>query len=1031
MKGRTGMKTGAVFKIILFGMAVSALMLGCLNPVSFSSDNLPVLKMAGEISVDNINSAELNFRNHTLSVDVVKIDVMQHRVETSTSYNLSQNGTSASSTETAVDRLDARISGSPAAGTQDSVLVRPIDKNLANNITIKAYTVKVWYKKAQNFPAGLEGKFSDLQNPDSRPLEIKVNELPRGRCMFHLYRHQDGTIKIDVEGAPDDPDYNDYNDDSDFVMNVKSQIKVDLAGIEVAVALPSTPVAVTFSQELLDAANAAFGDLSSSLDRIATSVNNLAAIVDSQRLFGKNTGLLVVMNSAPMPVGVGTTKGSMTHFLGPVAPGDMDGILLSTEDGNKYQLQVSSGNEPILIRNTFVFNQKISYLHVYVNQGGKVVSDVTDSPNRPDDAKPGYGRLRIKNHSDVEITNILFRKKIGVGASTIYDNSKSFVVQKVSPGSEYQYASVSSDKVEEGNYTVFCTLADGRVVFDALDFYVLPDDKAYQTGDNVINIYQADISPPPVTITYTVSGNGGPPAAPDMDSYTTTKFLITFSKAVPGFAFQRTSMASGVGLQTKVNDYTWELEITAPVQETAKFKIDAPNVDNAEHQILIYTKDSSALPSFVPVTDVVVLNNERFTKGTPKAIQWKIVPENATNSAVQWTFGEADPNVLLSHLYGLGANGKQHTDTEGRLSVTTSWAYDYLYLAVVVPNGKAAGSRSLKLSSVGQTVVDVEGNSGSVTLQALYIDPDKDFVKVFRFIGPDVAPPNTAAPPANYQNVVFNYIGRGAGANSQYLNGEWSVNLIEVYQRPQYLTTANNTLTGSIGGGLQYKVVTDRGGGAQTSGNPLKGKTGVWWQPNPGDEENSEFGGTSEGWITGNWGSINESSGVASRAGGVARALEALPYPPPGAPANAHILSKDRKNMAFAYGTGGTYSGYLDNFYGETRQYFWGSVNLGDNSQRGECSKSNWDWLQIVSDDNKLNASGEQVALRLPTDKGPLWIRLRMDYSNGTVGYWWKAVGLQEWFVFDPAQSYRKDSKGNVIIDVDLYATPYMTYREK
>jgi hypothetical protein len=333
---------------------------------------------------------------------------------------------------------------------------------------------------------------------------------------------------------------------------------------------------------------------------------------------------------------------------------------------------------------------------------------------------------------------------------------------------------------------------------------------------------------------------------------------------------------------------------------------------------------------------------------------------------------------------------------------------------------------------VGQTVVDANGKTWTVTLQFLRFDPDKDFVKVFRFVSPDLAPPDTSPPPPNYQNVVFNYIGRGAGANNRYQNGEWSVNLIEVYRRPKYLTTANDTHGKKpIGGGLQHKVVTDRGAGVLTSGNPLKGKTGVWWQANPMDERNNEFGGTSEGWITGNWASINEDSGVASQTGGAARALEALPYPPPGAPDNSRISAKDRINMAFAYGTGGTYDEYLNNYYGETRQYFWGSVNLGARSQRGGYSAGDWSWLQKVSDDGKLNASGEQTALRLPTDQGPLWLRLRMDYSNGTVGYWWKAVGLQEWFVFDPAKPYYKDSKGNVIIDVDLYATPYMTYREK
>jgi hypothetical protein len=682
----------------------------------------------------------------------------------------------------------------------------------------------------------------------------------------------------------------------------------------------------------------------------------------------------------------------------------------------------------------------VSYLHVYVDKGGNVASDVTESPNRPEDAKLGYGRLRVKNRTSVEIPNIVFKKKVGIGANTVYDDSKSFVVQKVGPGSEEQYSSVSSNRVEEGNYSVFCTLADGSVVFNGFDFYLLPDDVAYQLGDNVIEIQPSHIKPPSSTITYTVVADGGPPAATDSDYYTTTRLVLTFGSPVQSIVFQKTDMNSGVGSTTRINDYVYEVEITSPEDETAKFKIAGTNVDDSEHQIHIYKKNVSNT-GFVPVTDVRVLNNERFTKGTPKTIQWKVVPENATNNAALWTLGEADGNLLLASFfkntppYGLGADGKQHSDTEGRILVRPSWSHDFLNLAVIVYNGKAPGQRTPTYNTVGETIVDVNGKTVSVTIQALYFDEAKDFVKVFRFVSPDLAPPVVSPPPSSThtrQSVVFNYIGRGAGKNGKYPGGEWSVNLIEVYRRPYYLTTATDTVGNKpVGGGLQHKPVTDKGGGVLTSGNPLKGKTGVWWQANPMDELNSLFGGTSEGWITGNWGSITETSGVASQTGGVARALEAHAYPPPGAPANQAIPGRDRATMAFAYGDGGFYGGHLNNYYGETKQYFWGSVNLGDGSQRGGFSTGDWSWLQKVSDDGKLNASGEQVALWLPSDTGPLWIRLRMDYSDGTVGYWWKAVGLQEWFVFDPAQPYRKDANGNVIIDVDLYATPYMTYRAK
>jgi hypothetical protein len=1037
---KIGKRANFTLKVFFAGVVVFALMVGgCLNPLTFNPDDLPALKVAGEISVDNINSAELNIRNHTRSVDITRVDIVQYRLGKSYS---AQDG---ASPPAETDRLDARVSGSPTAGTQDSVLVRPTGTSVTQDVTVKKYTVKIWYKKAQDFPKELEGKFTDLQNTESEPLELSLDELPRGRCVFHIYRNQNGEMAIDVDSLTDDPDYGDHYYDGDFIMNVKSQAKIDLSGLEVAVNLPPVtiagqPIEVTFSQELLKAVNAAFGGLAASMDNIATSVNDLSRSVESYRLFGRDTGLLVVMNWSPKPVSVEVPSGNNTFFIGPVSTGDMDGMLLSTKDGNKYSLKVASEGATIQTRNTFVFNQKVSYLHVYVNQGGNIVSDITESSDRPEDAKLGYGRLRVKNRTNIEITNIVFKKRVGVGAGTTYDDSKSFVVQKVGAGTENQYSSVTSDKVEEGNYAVFCSLNDGSVVFDGLDFYMLPDDVAYQTGDNVIEIWPEHIIPPSSTIMYTVVANGGPPAAADSDYYTTTKLVISFGSPVAGgISFVPTSMTSSAGLPVKINDSTYEVEITDPVNESVKFKILGTDIDSSEHQVHVYKKDGGAL-GFVPVTDVIVLNNERFTKGTPKTIQWKVIPENATNTAALWTLGEADGNLLLANAfgsmppYGLGVDGKQHSDPEGRLTVRTAWSYDRLNLAVIVYNGKEPGTRNPKFQSVGETVVGVNGTAMSVTIQALYFDPAKDFVKVFRFVSPDLTPPVVPpSPPAlthTYQNVVLNYIGRGAGGNKNYPGGEWSVNLIEVYRRPQYLTTAENTLGNKpIGGGLQHKPVTDKGGGVLTSGDPLKGKTGVWWQPNPMDERKNEFGGTSEGWITGNWGSINESSGVASRMGGMARGLEAQAYPPPGAPDNTKISLKDRMNMAFAYGDGGAYNGYLNNHYGETKQYFWGSVNLGDSSQRGGFSASDWSWLQKASDDGKLNASGEQVALWLPTDVGPLWIRLRMDYSDGTVGYWWKAVGLQEWFVFDPGKPYRKDGNGNVIIDVDLYATPYMTYR--
>jgi hypothetical protein len=706
----------------------------CLNPVDFSPDQLPTFKVTGEIAIDNINSAELNFRNHTKSIDITKIDIFQTRTVKDTSTG--------GGTPQEEERLDARISGSPTAGAQDSVLVRPTGTNITNEITVVKYRIKVSYVKAQNFPEELNDLAPTLLKGD---VEGELNELPRGRCVIHIYRNGAGEIKIDIEGIDDDPNYSDYYYDSDFVMNVKSQTKVDLSGLEVNVNLPPvTNTEVTFSQEILDAVNAAYSDIAGSIDNIATSINDLAlsvgSSVESYLLFGKNTGLLAVMNWSSEPVSVEVPTSSTTsRTIGPVATGDLDGMLLSTNGGKTYNLKVYRGTTLIQTRNTFIFNQKVSYLHVYVDKSGTLVWDILDSPNRPEDAKPGYGRLRVKNYTNKVITNIAFYKKIGVGNDTSYDYANSFLVQKVSAASGSQYSSVLSGFVQEGNYAVYCTLEDGTVVFNDLDRSILADDMAYQAGDNVIEI--RELPPPPSTIMYTVVADGGPTA---VNAYTTTKLTINFSSsAVGAFTFTPVTMTSVSGSPVKIDDSTWEVPISNAVSEVATFTISGTDIDNAEHSVLIYKQDSLPPPIFIPVTDVKVRNDESFVaNGNSKTIEWKVWPEDATNKTESyWTLGEMDANLLLKGFlwggvapYGLGEDGEQHTDSQGRLTVRSKYTNGYLYVAVVVKNGIAEGTRNPTPTKVGQTVVDKEGNTYSITIQALNYDPAKDFVKVFRFL---------------------------------------------------------------------------------------------------------------------------------------------------------------------------------------------------------------------------------------------------------------------------------------------------------
>jgi hypothetical protein len=453
-------------------------------------------------------------------------------------------------------------------------------------------------------------------------------------------------------------------------------------------------------------------------------------------------------------------------------------------------------------------------------------------------------------------------------------------------------------------------------------------------------------------------------------------------------------MSSAIGSVNPVSDYVWEVEITNPQTEIAKFKLAGQDIDDSEHQVQIYRQSDGAV-AFVPVTDVIILNGESFTKGVSKQLQWKVIPENATNQtfpldetvgATQgWTAGAVD--VLVNDY---------EVKQKGLIKVESSSGYETFNVGVIIPNGLAVGKREVSFHIV----------PGGV----LQYDAGKDFVKVFTLTSPDTTPPPPSSPVDNNStNVVLNYVGRGAGGKDQ-----WSVNLIEVYTRPKKLYKSDSTF---------YKDVTNTGGGVLTYGDPVTGKTGVHWQANPMDELSAYWGGTSEGWIDG----TEKPDGTTL--GPDENTLQFFTYPAVLGTENTAIALKDRQNMAFAYYNDGTYRTYRKNFRGETRENFLGSIRL-DGTVTGTLTG---EWVKKVSVDDKFNATGEQFNLALPTDQGPLWLRLRMDYNDGTVGYWWKAVYLQEWFVFHPdmLSSYATDANGNVIIDVDLYATPYMTYRTK
>jgi hypothetical protein len=434
-----------------------------------------------------------------------------------------------------------------------------------------------------------------------------------------------------------------------------------------------------------------------------------------------------------------------------------------------------------------------------------------------------------------------------------------------------------------------------------------------------------------------------------------------------------------------------------------------------------------AAPSFIPVTDVVILNGEYdgdgvkfFAKdGNPRTIQWLAFPDNAT--AFNPLGSNNEPRGYWKAGADASTNAAHYSLTrEGVLTVQSSWNYDYLYVAYVVENGIAQGTRNPGLNTVGSLLLDS-------------VDLSKDFVKVIKLKTP---PPNVPEPPpppgGGTQGLILNYTGKNAPSDL------YSINLIEVYQRPEIIAQWQSVHITPSGPAPATGTVTSWGyhyytGGTEgRQGNPLRekgatgvgnfktGRTGWWWEEYPCDEFNDRFGSTSEGWLQG-------------FAHGRAAALWNYPGP----------SGSRYKSIGFDYwGTGNTVNSVHGQHYsGRVEPYFLGSFWTGGSGDphaaernavnaRSEAAGVTGTWVTKVSTDGKFNAVGEQILLSVPKDKGVIWIRMRTDYYTSLIGYHWKASTGLEWFCYDPSTEYKKDTKGNIIIDVYPYGTPYMSYRK-
>jgi hypothetical protein len=116
MKNLTINRKSPIYKSFFLPVAIGVFLFNsCLNPITGEYE-IPPIPVQGEITVDNINSSELQFINHTKSMDIVKVEITRFYEDPG------QSGIKTN--------LDGRLLGGPHAGTRESLLVRPIGETI-------------------------------------------------------------------------------------------------------------------------------------------------------------------------------------------------------------------------------------------------------------------------------------------------------------------------------------------------------------------------------------------------------------------------------------------------------------------------------------------------------------------------------------------------------------------------------------------------------------------------------------------------------------------------------------------------------------------------------------------------------------------------------------------------------------------------------------------------------------------------------------------------------------------------------------
>ena len=327
------------FRIAVVIPVVGLMALSCLNPIGFSPDlklKLDVnATVSGEVGIDSVNSAEIQLRNHTQSIDIYKTEIV-----------FIDNGATPPVNGTA-----ARITGAPASGTQESILLRPIGPDVNTR-----YVIHIWYRQSASCPDALKqtahpGWDFGGKSPDKT---FEITELPRGKYVIHVYRTDAGEIGIVAE---DDTahitEMRDHSSNQDHVVDVKVNNVIDLSGASIALTVPSgglnvnTNTNVSFSSE------------------VTALFNALIDAMNNNRPYPNGYGALVVRNHTTKQlsnVQFDPKDGQSAHtvgFPGVIRAEDQERFILKQ---GKWEAKFSVDGKLIGPKNVFITNQGKEFL---------------------------------------------------------------------------------------------------------------------------------------------------------------------------------------------------------------------------------------------------------------------------------------------------------------------------------------------------------------------------------------------------------------------------------------------------------------------------------------------------------------------------------------------------------------------------------------------------------------------------------------------------------------------------------------------